>query len=436
MWMWRLLAIALGLAGGASRSVAQTPADSVRAVAGIVEFLNACRRDAGRLWGQSLCGPLIAVDGASGFAVATEEPPAGRFHRSGTVWVGQVPAGMSVANTATEWEGRVWSTVRLPLPTDQFDRIGLLVHEAFHRIQPDLGLAAVDALNPHLDDRDGRYLLRLELRALAAAVRTPGPPARRTALDALLFRAERNRRYPGSDSLEAMLERQEGLAEYTGASIALAATNAGFARVARSAADFEGRPSYVRALGYGTGPLLGLLLDRWAPGWRTGAGTEGQAVRLARALSFTPPADLRAAVSRRAARYGGAALARAEDERAAVRDRVAAGYRATLVDGPVIILPADGLMRSFDPNTLIPLGDAGTVYPTGSFEAAWGRLTVEQGGALVPLSNREVRVPASAAADSVNSVVATPGYRLELTPGWRLRPGPRRGDWVVDQAMP
>ena len=430
------LLLAIALAGGASRLAAQAPADSVRAVAGIVEFLNACRRDAGRLWGQSLCGPLIAVDGASGFAVATEEPPAGRFQRSGSVWIGRVPTGMSVANTATEWEGRVWSTVRLPMPTDPFDRLQLLAHEAFHRIQPGLGLSAVDALNPHLDERDGRYFLRLELRALAVAVRTQGPPSRRAALDGLLFRAARHRRYPGSDSFEALLERQEGLAQYTGARIGLTATNASPARVARSAADFEGRPSYVRALGYGTGPLLGLLLDRWAPGWRTGAGTEGQAARLARALSFTPPVELGAALGQRAARYGGAALALAEDERAAGRDRVVAGYRATLVDGPVIILAADGLMRSFDPNTLIPLGDVGTVYPTGSFEAAWGRLTVEHGGALVPLSNREVRVPAPADGDSVKSVVATPGYRLELAAGWRLRAGLRRGDWVVDRALP
>ncbi len=415
---------------------AQTPADSSAALAGVREFVRVCGQDGGRLWGQSLCGPLIVVDGRTGLAVATERPPEGHFEREGNLWIGRVPEGMQVANTAIPWKGRLWSTVRLPLPDDPFLRIRLLVHEAFHRIQPDLGLNARDAINAHLDERDGRYLLRLELRALAAALRSDSGTSRQAARDAVLFRAARNHRYPGSDSLENALEIQEGLAEYTGTRLSLASTGLPSARPAEAAADFENRPTYVRALGYGTGPLLGLLLDRHAPEWRIGVKEKGFAAQLPPALGFTAPEDLSAAVETAAARYGGEALAREEDERAEARARAVAKYRTQLVEGPVIILRADEMFRSFNPNNLIPLGSDGTVYPTGTFRADWGVLTVERGGALVAPDNREVRIPVPAGMNATATVIEGPGWRLALAEGWQLHPGPRPGDFTAAKVLP
>ena len=416
--------------------VAQTPADSSAALAGVREFVLACGRDAGHLWGRSLCGPLIVVDGRTGLAVATELPPEGTFEVLDGLWIGRVPEGMQVANTAMEWKGRLWSTVRLPLPDDRFLRIRLLVHEAFHRIQPDLGLNARDAINAHLDERDGRYLLRLELRALATALRSDADAAHQAALDAVLFRAARNHRYPRSDSLENALEIQEGLAEYTGTRLSLTSTGLSPARAAEAAADFENRPTYVRALGYGTGPLLGLVLDRHAPEWRIGVKEKGFAAQLAPALGFTVPADVSRAVETAAARYGGETLAREEDSRAAARARAVAEYRAQLVDGPVIILRAEEMFRSFNPNNLVPLGSDGTVYPTGTFRAEWGVLTVEQGGALAAPDNREVRVPVQPGMNAAATVIEGPGWRLELAQGWQLRPGSRQGDFTVAQTTP
>jgi len=412
-------------------AAAQSTADSTAALTGVREFNAACRRDDGRLWGVSLCGPLVTVDGSSGLAVATQLPPAGRFTARGALWIGQVPEGMQVANTAFDWNGRSWSSVRLPLPTDQYDRIRLLVHESFHRVQPGLGLNARDAMNGQLDERDGRYLLRLELRAMVVAIEANGAAARRATQDALVFRAQRNRLYPGSDTLESALEIQEGLPEYTGTRLALAETGLPLTRVAQATAEFESRPTYVRALGYGTGPLLGLLLDRYEPRWRTRVREAGFARQLGPAVAWIPPANLDSAVAASAPRYGGDSLAEAEDARAETRARAVAKFRELLVDGPVIILRADQMMRSFNPNNLVALGGDGTVYPTGTFQADWGVLTVEQGGALVPAGNREVRVAVPAGMDPASAVIAGEGWRLELAPRWRLQPGPRPGDFTA-----
>lgn len=321
----RWLGVCLGTAL-AGRLIAQAPPDS-SAEASLSDYQTACQADAGRLWGQSLCGPLILVDPATRAAIANEQPPGGKFELAGGLWRGSLPPGIPTSNFALTWVGRRWSMVLLPLPPDRYDRLALLVHESFHRIQPALGLSGTDPLNPHLDEREGRYWLRLELRALAAALEATGNVRDRAVTDALLFRHQRQSRYPGADTLEAQLERQEGLAEYTGARIAIDALGLTSARAAVPTRQFESRPSYVRALGYGTGPGLGLLLDHYAPAWRKRAGQVGLAALLAEARRFRPPRDLVVAARTAAGRYDGAALAALEDERAAQRAVRLADYR-------------------------------------------------------------------------------------------------------------
>ena len=421
------LVLALAFAGAAGPASAQAP-DTATAISAMHDFEAACRKDHGALWGRTLCGPTLIADRETRFAVASERPPAGTFEERDGIFVGRIPDGMGLANTAFDWSGRRWSSVRMPLPADRFDRLALVAHEAFHRIQPALGLEGADAMNAHLDERDGRYWLRLELHALAAALRASRPAARAAARDAMLFRANRQRLYPGADTLEPKLERAEGLAEYTGDKLALAVTGAPVARVA-DVREFESQPTFVRSLGYGTGPLLGLLLDRYAPGWRKRVAREGMARQLMRALRFVPPADLAAAAAARAVGYGGAEVATQEDARAQDRQRRLTDLRARLVTGPVLMLEQKGLRRAFDPNTLVAMPPEGTVYPTGSFSAEWGSLDVTGGGALVASDYRTLRVPAP--ADTTGRTLHGVGWTLELAPGWSIRPGARPGDLTV-----
>lgn len=420
-------AAALSLILGTTALHAQESMDTTAAITALSDYTRACRLDGGRLWGLSLCGPLILVEPESRWAVANEQPPGGEFTRHGPIWTGHVPGGIPVSNTALTWVGRKWAIARLPLSGDRFSQVGLLLHESFHRIQDTLGLGGPDLLNPHLDERDGRYWLRLELRAEARSLTLRGPDARQAALDALLFRANRHRLYPGADTLERALELQEGLAEYTGQRLAMAVTGESPARAARTLAGFESRETFVRSVGYATGPALGLLLDRYAPGWRSRVRTEGLAPQLARALRFEPPADLAGAARARAAAYDDGSLAREEDQRETERQARLADYRRRLVEGPVIVLRQDRLSRAFNPNTLTPLGDAGTVYPTGVFSAEWGKLEVSEGGALVAPDFGMLRIPAPDAVSG--SVIKGEGWTLELADGWRLVPGARAGDY-------
>lgn len=321
--------------------------------------------------------------------------------------------------------------VALPLPTDQFQRLRLLAHESFHRLQPALGLRAPDAVSSHLESESGRLWLRMELRALAAALRKEGAAGRRAAKDALLFRAARQRLNADSDRLESALEIQEGLAEYTGTVLALGKSGEAINRVARAVEDFEDQRAFARSFAYATGPALGLLLDRFGGSWRESIGSETNlSALLEKALGFRADGDIRKRAEVRAHRYGFGAVSQDEHSRAERTQAQLASYRARFLDGPVLEFPKAGeLRRSFNPNNLVPLGESGTVYPTGTFRSRWGTLQVDDVGALLAPDNQSLRV--SAPTDSQARPATGPGWRLELAPGWTIRATPKSGNFVL-----
>ena len=407
--------------------------DTARVRAGLRDLDAACRLDSAHTWGRSLCGPLALVDRESRLAIGNRAPARGAHLPLGDGLAAAVlPPDVGIANTSFDWHGEAWAMVVLPLPADRFARTALLVHESWHREQPALGLAGPDRQSAHLDERDGRYWLRLELRALAAAVEALAPrgdsaardaAVRRHAGDALLFRARRHALVPGADTLEAALEITEGLAEYTGVRLALALTGESPARAAQVVRGGERRASYVRSFAYATGPGLGLLLDRLRPAWRGEVrASRTLAPLLAASLGWRPPRDLARAADARARHYDGAELAAEEDARHRARAERLAAYRARFLEQPVLVLRQQGVNRSFDPNALVPFGALGTVYPTGTFMAPWGRLHVTEGGALLAADFSELRVAApAAAAPAPDRTIAGPGWTLTLADGWTLR---------------
>lgn len=407
-------------------------ADTAETVQALVAFRDACKR-AEALWPAQLCGPIVLVDPTTRAAVSNQPDPAGRFKPQDGMFVGEWPANMDLANTAMDWGDKRWALVMLPLSQDPFTRLQLLAHESFHRIQPELGFEMADAMAQHLDEQEGRTWLRLEIRALARSLRSEGDEARAAALDALLFRSVRNVSFPGSESLERRLEGHEGLAEYTGVRFALDVTGASLDEVARRVESFEKRSTYVRSLGYGTGPALGLLLDRYEPGWRRNVGAAPDlAQRLATALA-APQAN-REEAARRAVSYGFDVVEKEEMERAERLTGERKRYRAQLIEGPVLTLDLPERRLVYNPNTVVSLGDQGNVYPKSILIGPWGRLTLQEGGALVSANRDRARVAAPNSVEPDNkSIVTGPGWTLALEQGWHLVPGPRSGDFRIER---
>ena len=90
------------------------------------DFESICRADGGKLWGRSLCGPIVLVDPQTRNAVASVD---------GRVYEAKIPESIGIANTAVDWDGRRWTMVMWPLPEDAPSRKRILAHESFHRLQ-------------------------------------------------------------------------------------------------------------------------------------------------------------------------------------------------------------------------------------------------------------------------------------------------------------
>lgn len=400
--------------------------DTARALSALRDVKTACEADAGVLWKRSLCGPIALVDRQTRLVIANDTVAGKHFLRLGDAYITTLPENQYVANTSFNWGGRPWTMVALPLPRDRFTRTELVMHEVFHREQEALGLRQPDALNNQLDMRPGRTWLRLEYRALATALDAlPNlNSARHHVESALLFRAQRRSLYPGSDSLEAMLEIQEGLPEYTGQRLAMQLTGEGTTRVAKYVRDYESTPTFVRAFAYGTGPAIGVLLDSFAPTWRSSVLTNRDiGALLAQAIDFHRPRNLAAAALARAKEYGLDEVDRLEAARDSARAPAMRGYRARLADGPTITLRQlkDSLSWSYDPTALIGFDLTSTIYPSGNFSAPWGKLTVEHGGVLVRNDFSAITVAAPMSPVTGSRALKGDGWTLSLNPGWTVR---------------
>jgi hypothetical protein len=379
-----------------------------------------CEREGLRLWGMSLCGPMVVADPRTQ-TMATSQPAPD----------GPPPRLLLGMNAPIQWGGETWGAYSWdtlanapPLHAKE-----ILLHELFHGIvQKKLGLAASEQLNEHLDVMDGRYWLRLEYRALVRALRESGAQRTAAVRDALAFRDARRSLYPGSAEKERALEINEGVASYTGTAAAADSVAGAIARAIEILARAETAESFVRTFAYHTGPAYGLLLDASSPGWRQRIrGTDDFAALLAGAFTVQPAAD--AAV----ARYGGAEIRAAEEQREKGRQERLAELRRQFVDGPLLVLRGGGSGVSNSMGAVV-IPDVGTVF-FGPYRhnTDSGTLAAEK-GVLLESDGRVRRVPAPVRRD--DTTLVGDGWTFTVKPGFVIREGPRRGDYEVVRQQP
>ena len=111
-----------------------------------------CERDGGRLWGASICMPMVIGDARTQtFATNQPAPHAPRPKLVG-ILMGPIKWG------DTMWAALVWDMVANQPPRV---RNSMFLHESFHIVQMRLGLGVGTLSAEHLDSPEGRYWLRL-----------------------------------------------------------------------------------------------------------------------------------------------------------------------------------------------------------------------------------------------------------------------------------
>lgn len=407
------------LAGVAPRAVAQV--DQQRAQQYFKEARALCERDGGRLWGVSICAPMVIADSRTQTFATSQPAPEGARPRL----LGLVNAPVQWGGTT--WGAYIWDNVVNATPRHRNE---IFLHELFHGVQPRLGLMAPALATEHLDAVDGRFWLRLEWRALALALRASGEQRNFAVRDALAFRQARRMVYPASVENERAQEITEGLAAYTGTVLAAQSAAQAIAGALDLLANAEAAESFVRTFAYVSGPAYGLLLDGSSPGWtRRVRGTDDLATLVMRALAVQPATDVTASASR----YGGAEIRVSEQHREQERQQRLAELRQRFVDGPVLVIPGGGSGMS-DSRGAAVIPSTGTVY-FGSYRASgdWGTLEAEK-GVLVASDGRSRRVSAPVRRDDVT--FTGDGWTFTVAVGWVVREGARQGDFEVVRRQP
>jgi hypothetical protein len=407
------------MAGFARPAVAQV--DQQRAQKFFKEAQVLCERDGGRLWGVSVCGPMVIGDRRTQTFATSEPAPEG-----------DRPALLGIVNAPIEWGGATWAAYVWDDASNRTPRVRneLLLHELFHIVQPQLGLKVPARATEHLDAADGRYWMRLEWRALAQALRDSGEQRRLAVRDALAFRQARRLLYPASVEDERGQETTEGLAAYTGTVLAAPTPADAIVSALDLLGNAEAAESFVRTFAYNTGPAYGLLLDASSPGWpRRVRGTDDLSALLMRALAVQPATDATAS----AIRYGGGEILAFERKREQERQARLADLRRRFVDGPVLRIPGGGSGMSNSLGAVVIPG-VGTVY-FGPFRASgnWGTLEAEK-GVLVASDGSSRRVPTPVRRD--DGTFAGDGWNFKAAPGWVVREGSRPGDYEVVRQQP
>lgn len=402
------------------------------ATAAFAEVHALCTAEHGKLWDHSLCVPMMFVNRGSQEAVLNQAVKGGV--KEGAIYRLALPRDIAIANTSFDFQGKRWSMVMWPLPTNTVERDILLMHESYHSIQPALGLQGDGGLgkNGELDSQAGRIWQRAEFSALRVALQTSGQQRKQAIADALMFRAYRMSLWPRAAIDERSLELNEGLAESTGIDALQRSTDARVAAAIHDIDSVEKERSFVRSFAYATGPAYAELLDVKEPNWRRNVTSNfafGKATAAAYHLAFPKPEKNVALAAIR--KYDGEQIIAQEGVRAKVTATRNARFTKAFLHGPTLTLSLTKFSISFDPRTVYSLPGQGSVYQTLTLGDAWGGLNVHGDGmALIPSTFSSVTVPLEKAPSGIQ--LAGKGWSLTLNNGYHYEPDPHhKGSFIV-----
>lgn len=382
------------------------------------------------LWNKNLYGPILLIDSKTRAVFANEPDESGILKADGNIYTGVLPDKINIANTAINWNGKRWAMMMLPLPKNKYDRIGLLAHESFHRIQPSLGFELNNIENNHLDQKEGRVYLRLELEALKRTLTAVSEKELKKHLtNALAFRKYRHNLYNGSDVNENLLELNEGIAEFTGVIVSGRSKEQTISSLTNGIDGFMDNPTFVRSFAYHTVPVYGYLLYKKDKGWNKKITEKTNLTNyFIKAFNIEIANDFKDAVEKLINDYNGSIIIEEETKREERIKNLITEYKSKFIDQPHFEIKFEKMNVSFDPRNIIPIEDKGTVYPNIRVTDKWGILTVEKGALMSPNWDKiSISNPVSIDGEKIEG----DGWILELADGYGIKKNETNGIYVL-----
>jgi hypothetical protein len=363
---------------------------------------------------------MLFVDPESRMTWSNMPDSAGILKPVGGIYKGVLPKEVMIANTAIEWQGEKWSVILWPLPANRDDRVNLMMHESFHRIQDKMGLPERSPTADHLSSMYGRIYYLLELHALKAALQKPVSQRSADLTNALLFREKREELFPNTFGNERILEMSEGLAEYTG--VILGRQKGNILPHLYEQIDSAGeRKSLIRSFAYTTGPVYGYLLYEKSPGWTQQVDSNASFPSLIEKFYHVPAPKLPVGVSLATLglQYNSDAIIRSEKLKEQLRLQIVNQYTDLFTQKPVLTIELINMGIGFNPNNLFDLGEYGTVYPTAEVKDIWGQLTVSSPGMLMK-DWKVITLPAGEGLNVNGRIIEGKGWKISLADHWQM----------------
>lgn len=388
-----------------------------------------------QLWNMEVYGPTLFVDPGTRKIYANEADSMGVLKPIADIYAGILPHEVNFSNTAMDWNGKRWAMIMLPLPDNKDDRVNLLAHESFHRIQPELGFRLNNADNKHLDEKNGRIGLRLEMEALKKALRSVDDnEIKKHLTNALFFRKYRHNQFPEAVVNENLLEINEGIAEFTGVMVSDRKDDLAKSYLIEGMDRLLKNRTFVRSFAYQTIPSYGYILYKRDKEWnkRINAKTD-LTVFFAQSFKLTLPLLTEQIFEKLSTAYNGSLICEEETARDIENKRIIKMYKSKFVESPHFEVIFEQMNYSFDPRAIIPIGEYGTYYPTARITDVWGILTIENGGLMSPDWNR---ILLSVPLSIEGNIIKGDGWRLELSGDYSVDKDDQKRNYYLKKGVP
>jgi len=384
------------------------------------ELKDFLKKEDGKLWNYQLYGPLLLVNQNDRFIIANEADNKGILTKNGEVYIGTLPNEIIIANTAFDWNGKRWTMVMLPLPSDYNERLNLLTHELFHGIQPKIGFSDLfETQSNHLDEKNGRIYLKLELEALKKALTSDNVDKQQAHIhNSLMFRYYRYMLFPNAKEAENTLELNEGLAEYTGSILSDRTDDELTEHYIQAINNFYETQTFVRSFAYVTIPVYGYLINLQDVSWNKKISTNTNLIDfISEFFNITTPENLKDIVNKIELDYNFDEISIYETNRDNERQNLIAEYEIKFINNSTLTIRFENMKIGFDPRNIMPLKDIGTVYPNMKITDNWGILTVENGALL---GQNWDKVTVSEPTEITDKIIKGDGWKLEINNDWEL----------------
>lgn len=382
------------------------------------------------IWNRDLYGNILLVDPVARQLYSNNPDLNHVLKPDENIYQGVLPDTINIANTSVHWGGKVWAMIMLPLPEDKYERVNLSVHELFHTVQPSLGFSQNNKESNHLENKEGRIYLRLELEALRKAILSATSKEQNGHLrQALIFRKHRNALFPGSGDTENQLELNEGIAEYTGFAMSGRNRKQIKKHFINDLNNFMINPTYVRSFAYVTTPIYGYLLSLKNKSWNRQISAKTNLTDFfIEKLKIKMPGNVESIPEKVIEEYNGASIMVQETLRDEKIQAKIADYTTKFIEKPHFEIVFEKMNMSFDPRNIFSLGNQGTVYPNIRVTDNWGILEVKN-AALVSSDWNRISV---SSPEKINATtIEGDGWILKLNSNYRVEKDEKNGNYIL-----